>query len=363
MIHKKDLCADKINYSFNMNTIVTPSIFSRLANLIHIVLLVIAFVVLFNMIRLFVDTYQVSEDEAISFALTAGILGGIYVGRFIALLWSNSHKRIPRFLFITLPVIIFIGIVFCVLFASKLRHNWDLILQVFFSISFFVTSIAAGLLIKLTRIRIKGELHEARTTAAHSQSELHVLQAQLSPHFLFNTLNNLYGLSISQHERLPPLLLKLSELLRYSVYEAKDIYVPLKDELMYISNYIEFEKLRIGDRLNLSIDIEDLKNRNIKIAPMLLIVFIENAFKHSRDAGEKDTFIEISLKIWNNSILFSVKNSIGKSNSLSDPGNSSNGFGLANARRRLELLYPNNFDLNIEEDDTFHNVMLRVKCR
>jgi LytS/YehU family sensor histidine kinase len=107
------------------------------------------------------------------------------------------------------------------------------------------------------------------------------------------------------------LLLKLSELLRYSVYDAKELFVPLKSEIAYINNYIEFEKIRIGERLHLTTSIEIVLSDDIKIAPMLLIVFIENAFKHSKNTIDKDVYIDIALKTWHKTILFSVKNSHG----------------------------------------------------
>jgi LytS/YehU family sensor histidine kinase len=220
-----------------------------------------------------------------------------------------------------------------------------------------------GMFIKLVKTKITAQIKTAEITASHSQTELHFLQSQLSPHFLFNTLNNLYGISITQHEKIPTLLLKLSELLRYSVYDAKETYVPLKDELSYLKNYIDFEKIRIGDRLGLTVELDEISDSKIKIAPMLLIVFVENAFKHSKNTSQPKIHIYIGLKIWANSILFSVKNThknaANMNNSLPEIG----GLGLDNVKKRLELLYPNTYDLNIEENDDFYEVMLRVKVK
>jgi len=228
---------------------------------------------------------------------------------------------------------------------------------------FIVLSMAIAMLIKLYRESITTQLQHANVTAAQSRSELNLLQSQLSPHFLFNTLNNLYGLSISQHEKIPTLLLKLSDLLRYSVYDAKELFVPLKNELAYINNYIDFEKIRIGDRLVLTTSIETVTTEEIEIAPMLLIVFIENAFKHSKNTIEDKIFIEITLKIWSDSILFSVKNSHTDTNNENNNLRTDSGLGLANATKRLELLYENKYDLKIENKEGFYSVMLQLKVK
>jgi sensor histidine kinase YesM len=206
-------------------------------------------------------------------------------------------------------------------------------------------------------------LQQAHITAAQSLSELRLLQSQLSPHFLFNTLNNLYGLSITQHEKIPVLLLKLSDLLRYSVYDSKELFVPLKNELEYINNYIDFEKIRIGDRLQLTTSIESITDDRIKIAPMLLIVFIENAFKHSKNTLEKEVFIDITLKTWGDSILFSVKNSYSSSANESSGLRTDKGLGLVNVRKRLQLLYVDAYDLKVHSEDEFFTVMLQLKSK
>ena len=190
---------------------------------------------------------------------------------------------------------------------------------------------------------------------------MQLLQSQISPHFLFNTLNNMYGLSITQHEKIPALLLKLSDLLRYSVYDANKAYVPVKDELAYINNYIDFEKMRIGERLSLTTDFEDFSTMTAKIAPMLLIVFIENAFKHSKNSTNDHIFIHITLKTWSNRLLFTCVNSY--SSGQSKAMNEHSGFGLENAKKRLELLYSTEHHLVIEESDDTYKVMLQLKIK
>jgi len=208
---------------------------------------------------------------------------------------------------------------------------------------------------------MQSQLQEAQSIAEHTRSELGILQSQLSPHFLFNTLNNLYGISISQHEKIPPLLLKLSDLLRYSVYESKELMVPLKDEITYIRNYIEFEKLRIGERLTLNTDLDSVEDHQVKIAPMLFIVFIENAFKHSKNTPEEKIFIDISLRVNNDSVLFSVKNSYHKAIDNHNIQLKNSGLGLENVTKRLELQYPHKYILKTEDDGKIYSINLELK--
>ena len=303
------------------------------------------------------------DDEEAALIATVLCIGGVYIGRYISQLWTPPNRQVPDWLLGLLPLII-IGCAFPTAhFATSLLSYPRLIYVLFLTLPLFVGCVATGMLIKLTRLRIQGQLQEANALAEQSQSELHLLQSQLSPHFLFNTLNNLYGLSISQPEKTPTLLLKLSDLLRYSVYEAKELFVPLKDELAYIDNYIEFEKIRIGSKLSLTTSIESLTNSDIKIAPMLLIVFIENAFKHSKNTIEQKIVIDITVKLWGNSILFSVKNSYTASDNKSNALEKSSGLGLSNVKKRLDLLYANAYDLAIRDTDEFYDVQLQLRIK
>jgi sensor histidine kinase YesM len=342
---------------------------------IHVVLVGVVGAVFFILVQMLVNALHIHNDEAVSFALTISFLASIYLGRFIATYWIPSGKKTYVSLLVIIPIFMLVFLFLGIIFGT---YTEEKAVKIFFSLlSAFLFSVLLGLIIKLVRINISNQLQVAQTMAANSKSELRLLQSQLSPHFLFNTLNNLYGLSLSQHEKIPPLLLKLSELLRYSVYEANEIFVPIKDEITYIKNYIEFEKIRIGERLVLKTEFEEITNSDIKIAPMLLIVFIENAFKHSKNTADLEIFIDISVKIWGNTILFSVKNSHHKSNSekmastgsptMDSTGSSTmdknSGFGLANVQKRLELLYPNNHILEVQNEEENYRVMLQLKVK
>lgn len=316
----------------------------------------------FMAVHSYVESIHVSEDDAIATGATIFFIGGIFSGRYIIQIWSSKLTALPVGVLAGLSLGIAVCTGWLFFHADFPLQGRDSINLLLFWLPFVVISPGLGMLIKITHDVSQNQLRAARLSAAHSKSELHLLQSQLSPHFLFNTLNNLYGLSITEHEKIPPLLLKLSELLRYSVYEANELFVPLKDELAYIDNYIEFEKIRVGDRLVLKLEIEQ-SAEEIKIAPMLLIVFIENAFKHSKNTADERIYIDITLKIWGNSILFSVKNSQDKEKTNRVNFEKSNGFGLANVTKRLELLYPHEHELNVQNEEDFYMIMLRLKMK
>jgi hypothetical protein len=314
-------------------------------------------------IKGYVESIGIGNDDAVTFAATMFFILGVFGGRYISQVWASGLTAFPRDFLVGLSGLVIACVAWLFFHADFPLQGRMAINFMLFLIPLLAISIAIGVLIKLLHAVTQNQLIAAQSQAAHSESELSLLQSQLSPHFLFNTLNNLYGLSISDHQKIPPLLLKLSELLRYSVYDAGEVYVPLKNELAYIKNYIEFEKIRIGDRLVLSVDIEELIDPKIRIAPMLLIIFIENAFKHSKNTASPEIFVDISLKTWGSSILFSVRNSFGGEVLQQDSLVKSGGFGLANVTKRLALLYPGSHELNVRRDELFYTVELQLKMK
>ncbi len=190
------------------------------------------------------------------------------------------------------------------------------------------------------------------------ENELRHLKAQLNPHFLFNTLNNLYGLSVAESKKLPDLMLKLSELLRYSLYDTNQHYVALQKELNYINNYVELERIRLSEKtdivLNISGDFSECY-----IAPLLLIVFIENSFKHFSAARNQQAFVHISIELRGDLLHMKARNS-------ADPGYmhqkklSNGGIGLKNVRQRLDLIYPQKHTLVIRREPAYFEMDLTI---
>lgn len=183
--------------------------------------------------------------------------------------------------------------------------------------------------------------------------ELQYLKMQIHPHFLFNTLNTIYGLSLSNHIQTSEMILQLSELLDYILYQTKKPLVKLEDEINHIKNYIDLEKKRFRDTLKIDFEC-DLIPPDMEIAPMLLLPFVENSFKHGRDSrGELQ--IHIKLKIHDGHLEFEISNS--KSSNM---GEVSDGIGLQNIKRRLDILYPENHELKIENSEYRFKVDLKL---
>jgi hypothetical protein len=311
----------------------------------------------------YIEIVTNQEIEELAVAVTIAFLIFFYIGWSLPPLWTGYNKKVLQWLRMILTVLMLACIIWLFAHADIQLHHMPAINLFLFWMPFIILSASIGALVNLVRIQVRTQLLQANITAEQSRSELNLLQSQLSPHFLFNTLNNLYGLSITQHQKIPILLLKLSDLLRYSVYDAKELFVPLKDEVTYINNYIDFEKIRIGDRLSLVTSIEPMADDLVKIAPMLLIVFIENAFKHSKNTMDEKIYIEIELKRWSDRILFSIKNSYGDVKEKSNKAKMQNGLGLANVRKRLQLLYMNDYDLKADASNGFYKVTLQLKVK
>ncbi len=191
-------------------------------------------------------------------------------------------------------------------------------------------------------------------------AELKLLKAQLNPHFLFNTLNNLYGLSVVKSDKLPNLMLKLSDLLRYSLYETSSVLVPLEKEIKYLENYISLEKIRLEDKTNINFKTSgDLSS--FKIAPMLFIVFVENAFKHLGVLNKRKSKVDVKIFEENENIIFSCENTIdltSEQNHELEKGKS--GIGLQNVKKRLALLYADKHQLEILQNKEVYKVNLKL---
>ncbi|MEY2760807.1 MAG: hypothetical protein RLZZ96_707 [Bacteroidota bacterium] len=189
------------------------------------------------------------------------------------------------------------------------------------------------------------------------KSELSFLRSQISPHFMFNVLNSVVSLSRRKPEMVEPVVVKLSELMRYMIYETNDSIVPISKELAYLESYIDLQRIRFGDDIQINFK-HELGPTSSSIEPMLLIPFVENAFKHGVGFIENPT-IEIELKDSAKELTFHVANKKGAT--LNEKKDESSGIGLANVNRRLELLYPSNHELVIKESDSEFEITLTIK--
>ena len=192
------------------------------------------------------------------------------------------------------------------------------------------------------------------------ESELKLLKSQIHPHFLFNTLNNLYALTLKKSDKAPDMVIQLSNLLEYSLYSGREAEVELQEELKQLGGYMDLEKIRYGKRLIIKTEISD-NTEGFLIAPLLLLPFLENSFKHGASNDIESPFIELKVHMNDNRLHFYVRNSYrnetGKTNKYKE------GIGLKNVRRRLELLYPAKHELEIRQQENVFEVNLIMELK
>lgn len=188
------------------------------------------------------------------------------------------------------------------------------------------------------------------------QSELRFLKSQINPHFLFNTLNNLYALTLKKSDKAPEIVIKLSEMMRYMLYECNEKRVELRKEVHYLKNYLDLEELRKGKTVDINFQVKGAVE-NQQIAPLLFIPFLENSFKHGANNHISKGFVNILLEVDARHIRFFIENS--KAEALPTQNHKrSGGIGLVNVRRRLDLLYPNKHELIIEDNPKTYSITL-----
>lgn len=188
-------------------------------------------------------------------------------------------------------------------------------------------------------------------------SELRFLKAQVNPHFLFNTLNNLYYLAVNQSDQTPEVVAKLSGMMRYMIHESNTETVPLSKEVAYMENYLDLEKLRLNEEVPITFEVDGEIATN-RIAPLILITFLENAFKHGISNAREGSWITVSLKVVGQRLHYQVANSIVAQGEKTV--REASGIGLVSVRRRLELTYPGKYELSIVEDDERYRVDLKI---
>jgi two-component system, LytTR family, sensor histidine kinase AlgZ len=187
-------------------------------------------------------------------------------------------------------------------------------------------------------------------------NELKFLKSQINPHFLFNTLNNLYYLAYSHSANTTEVIAKLSQMMRYMIYDSNYPMVPLSKEIEYMQNYISLERLRLNNEVPIEFAIEGSTD-NILVAPLIFITFLENAFKHGVSANTQGSWVKINFQVKGSQIVYTVENTK-LTNNLNDKEKS--GFGLQNLQRRLELSYPHHYQLKTEDLADRYFVQLKL---
>ncbi len=185
-------------------------------------------------------------------------------------------------------------------------------------------------------------------------AELQLLKAQIHPHFLFNTLNNIYAFAMERSEKTPQLILKLSSILSYMLYECRAPFVSLEKEVEIMNNYIDLEKERYGDRIEISVHITG-NLADHQIAPLLMIPFLENAFKHGTSEDLEKPWMSVDIDVRLNTLRCKIVNSKADFQKMS-----TSGIGIENVKKRLNLLYPGTHELNMQDEGDFYSVALSL---
>jgi two-component system, LytTR family, sensor kinase len=285
----------------------------------------------------------------------------------VGLFYLNVYFFVPKFfntkkyfayatvLIVSLFAMIMLGWFNRVMILPKIPGNWNM--HILLTVMIFIFISSASLTYQLIRERNAAERKQKEKETETLKTELSLLRSQVSPHFMFNVLNNMVALARKQSDQLEPSLIKLSSLMRYMLYEADEEKVSLEKEIDYLRSYIDLQQQRFGKQVAVDVIIHPADN-HYDIEPMLLIPFVENAFKHGTGLIE-DARILIELKADKGVLEFTVRN---KFNPASEEvRDKTSGIGLTNVRRRLNLLYGKKHDLQIRKKEELFTTLLKIE--
>jgi len=329
----------------------------------HLAFWVLSFFVFLYIFKTGAKPEKVDYVYTLLFQLS--LIPAVYINIELLLPKLGNRKRILFYLFSLAAIIIFFAWInynFFDKWSAKVFPDYFFISYFTLReiILFFSVYIIISTLLKLSKSwflvsGLQKELLEKEKQK--TEVELKALKAQINPHFFFNTLNSIYSMALDKDERLPGTVLQLSDLMRYFLYEAKDNFVPLEKELAVADNYIALQKIRSGEQLSIEIVKQGDVNGQ-KIAPLLLITFLENAFKHGAKGSSGNTFIKLDIKVEKNKLNLMIENNKGLVDEINTGEH--NGLGLENAKRQLELLYPGKHLLNIKDQPDRFVVALQL---
>jgi len=285
----------------------------------------------------------------------------------ITFFYLNAALLIPRLLYKRKYIVYTASIIFSFAFYVLLMwllwvnfthpdHNFSFDRHLFFSTFIFLFILACSTAYKTIRDKIISDQLAKEKETENLKTELSLLRSQVSPHFMFNVLNNMVALARKQSDQLEPSLIKLSSLMRYMLYETDEEKVSLEKETEYLQSYIDLQQQRFGKKVIINVTLCQA-DKLYDIEPMLLIPFVENAFKHGTGLIENG-HIDIEMKAEKNILYFSVSNKY-------DPASievkdKASGIGLVNVQRRLELLHPGKHKLDITKDSSLFTVTLKI---
>ncbi len=231
-------------------------------------------------------------------------------------------------------------------------------IDIYFLIAGIYGVVLLAAVIKLLKHWYAGQRKQQEITKEKLEAELKFLKSQIHPHFLFNTLNNLYALTLKKSDQAPEVVMKLSELLDYLLYKGDLQRISLEKELHLLDNYLALEKLRCGERLDVSVHVRG-NTDDKQIAPMLILPFVENCFKHGVNAGIEKAWVHVDLALDEAWMNLEVENSKSPGTPVSEKSGGS-GIGLKNVRRRLDLVYPGQYELETRDLGNSYRVRLSL---
>ena len=327
-------------------------------NIVKLLLHLIGWGVLLLLVLLQNDLSDWNDEDYFLFTMVLVSMGIVA--------YINLYLLIPCYLF-TKKYANYTGFLFVLILLTASLITWvmnDLNLDsIDWSSRFVVTLIALAALALLTSggkllaeyLRKMMKFKEIENKQL--KDELALLKEQVHPHFLFNTLNNLYGLiTQDQNQKAAEITLKLSDLMRYLLESSKTDKVSLKKEIKFLEDYLSLEKIRLTNNTDIRFEVSGIVS-DVFVAPLLFIPLVENAFKHGLNTLKAEGFAHFSLSVQGKDLFFEAKNSLGKSLENSPES----GIGIANLRKRLQLIYPNNHLLDIQESNDEYKVVLHIQ--
>jgi two-component system, LytTR family, sensor kinase len=280
---------------------------------------------------------------------------------------ERSHsKRIPRLLIMLSTVFILTSCVFVLMFMEDrvmrliLHENYSrmpLIYPLFRNTMLGMGAFLGATGIRSRKIRVQSE----KLMQEKQDMELALLKSRMNPHFVYNALNVLYSLSYTGDVKTPEMIMKLADMLRYITDECQADKVPLVQEIKYIENYLDFQRIRFGEIRNLTF-IYSPNEIAGEIPPMILQPFVENAFKHGSITNDPDSFVRIRLSVRNNQLCFSIENRTdNKADNQSGSISERDGVGISSVEKRLQLYYPEKHSLEIGEEESVYKVKIEIE--
>jgi two-component system LytT family sensor kinase len=314
---------------------------------------------------------QVPEGKAFVMAVMAGIAAGIPKMIFIYFILCFSMNRILKegsriwveAIYITLVfivVVILYRAIFSYYVYMNIYHGLLKPSPMFAGSSLLVAVMDFGFVtgtavtLHLLRKQLTSKEREKNLVKEKLETELKFLRNQTNPHFLFNTLNNIYVLARKKSDLTAEIVMKLSKLLRFMLYETSKTFIPVAEEIKMLDDYLELEKIRYNDRLTITFN-KEIDNDTYPVAPLLLLPFVENAFKHGVSESRFDSFIYIDIKLREGRLTFRIENT--KENGGAHPV--TDNIGLGNVRRQLELMYKD-YQLDVEDQHSLFKVYLTI---